>query len=222
MFYSKSRRRKKSTSHKRRSKSRRRNPSARARGRRRSRSTSRRRKNPVFRARRRSTSRRRRTNPVFKSRRRSRSTSRRRRNPSFAGSLRSGFDPKFLTNALLTSGGLVLGTKSASFISALPVVGSAGRFLGAVNLVLGGVLAGLTRNPHLKSLAVGFAAGGAYNLIASNVSALGLTALQGDQFLGLEVNGEQPLVAMGGVEVNGEDNYVLMGGDGAPSWGGKW
>lgn len=156
---------------------------------------------------------------------RRRTSSRRRRNPSFVGTLRSGFDRTFIMNALLTSGGLILGTKTASFVQMIPFMDKVGRFSGLVNIILGGVFAGLIKNPHAKSLFVGFAAGGAYNLIATNVSALQLEAISGDELLGLEMNGQAPLVQMNGIEVSGQQALVpVMGGANwaGNSYGGGW
>lgn len=199
----------------------------RTRRRRKSRSKSRRRRNPSM-SRRRRSSPRRRHNPRMSRRRRTtrrrrnpsysrvRAHRRRRRNPSFA-SIRRRVDTKLISTALLTAGGLIVGTKSASVISNLPVVGRAGRFLGAVNLLLGAVLAGFVKNPHARAALVGFAAGGAYNLVAKNVSALGISEMSGDELLGVEVGGDEPLVALRGVEV-GEEPYVVMAGEGQGSF----
>jgi hypothetical protein len=196
---------------------RRRNPSRRHKARSHSRSRSKRRRNPSRARRVRVKSYSRRRNPV-----RRRSSSRRRRNPSFGSALKAGFNKQFILNALLTSGGLILGTKTASFVAMIPGVDRLGRFAGLLNLVLGGVFAGLVKNPHAKSLFVGFAAGGAYNLVASNVSALGLSQISGDDLLGVEVGDEGSLVRLG-VEVGDERPVVLMQGEGGGSWeGGSW
>ncbi len=127
------------------------------------------------------------------------------------GTLRGGLNKEFIFSALLTSGGLIAGVKSASLMARIPFMDRVGRFSGLINVILGGILAAKIRNPKLKALFVGYAAGGAYNLIAMNIPQLSLTAIQGDELLGVDVNGaglvpmNGGLVPMNGVQVGGEN-----------------
>jgi hypothetical protein len=209
----------------------RRNPSRRrARSSSKSRSRSRRRNPSMGRSRRRTASRsrrssgsKRRRNPAFtlvRSHAR-RVKSRRRRNPSFVGTLKSGLNVDFVSNALLTAGGLILGTKTATLMNRLPFMSDFGRFSGAVNLLGGGILAAHFKHPKLKSLFLGIAAGGAYNLVASNLPQLGISNMSGDDLLGVDVGGES-LAYMHGVDVGGESPVVVLGDNDGGNWGSNW
>lgn len=159
---------------------------------------------------------------MFSSHRRHRGRGRRRRNPSFGATLKSGMNPAFLINAALVSGGLIAGSKTASIMKTLPFVDRLGNFTGLLNVVLGAFGAAYFRSPKLKSVCVGIAAGGLYNTVASNLPQLGVSAMSGEDLLGIDVRGEQRLVPMGGVDVMGEDPVVMMAGEGDSNWGPNW
>lgn len=117
--------------------------------------------------------RRRRSNPVF----RRRSVKRRRRNPGL--SLKSAFNKAFILNALLTVGGFVAGIKGTKYLLMIPGLAGVNRFIGIVHLLLGGIVAAKAKNGKAKAIGAGMAAAGVFDLVAKNVTALGLPTLLG-------------------------------------------
>lgn len=128
--------------------------------------------------------------------------------------------------SFLTVGGLVAGVKTASLIQMIPGMlaapnadGTPGaptilaRLSGGINILLGAFLAAKIKKPALKALFIGYASGGLYNLIATNVPQLNLHDLSGVDVGGVDVGGDQPVVMMG-------DQPVVMVGEEGSNWGG--
>lgn len=140
-----------------------------------------RRRNPVFfnPRRRRSHKRRRhsarRRNPILFNKRRHRA--RRRRNPSMAASVRGMLNKQFIINSILAAAGFGAGMKASSLVGRIPGVGALGKFKGIVHILLGSLAVMYAKRPALRSLAGGFAAAGAYDLLAQNVPMLKLPSL---------------------------------------------
>lgn len=103
--------------------------------------------------------------------------SRRRSNPSL--SLKSVANKAFIVNALLTAGGFVAGVKGTKYLLMIPGLASMNRFVGVLHVLIGGLVAAKAKNPKAKSVGLGLAAAGAFDLIAKNVTALGLPTLLG-------------------------------------------
>lgn len=98
-----------------------------------------------------------------------------RRNPN----LPFGID-KVAMGGLKVAGGLVAGAMLMPiYVKFLPkdVTASYGKYYGALNVILGAIGAAMIRKPLVKDIALTVAATGVYDLIASNVTMLGLPPL---------------------------------------------
>jgi len=176
------------------------------------------RRNPVFfNARRRRRSRAKR-NPVFFNKRR-RHRMKRRRNPAL--SVKSILNRQFIMASLLAAGGFAIGIKTSAMIAKLPGVSMLGRFSGVAQVIVGSIVAMYARQAQLKALAGGFAAAGAYDLLAKNIPQLALPSLQGVDLMGdegIDVVGDfdEGQYLTGGVDLEGDDdNAALVGASGS-------
>lgn len=122
----------------------------------------------------RSTRRRARRNPVYSRRRRTY-----RRNPGFKALGRT-FNRQFINTALQFSGGMVAGFAVTPFVYGLLPAGKAtpkiipDKYLGFVHIALGAILIGFVRNKMAKTIGVGIAGAGAYDLLAMNLPDAGI------------------------------------------------
>lgn len=107
----------------------------------------------------------------------SRKRSHRRSNPGL--SLKSAMNKNFLMSTIAGAAGFVVGIKGTKYLLMIPGLAGMNRFIGVLHLVLGGIVAAKAKNPKVKALGAGLATAGAFDLIAKNVSALGLPTLLG-------------------------------------------
>jgi len=129
------------------------------------------RKNPVYRVRRRVA----RRNPV-----RRRRSSRRRMNPVNRLGLRRAFSRQWLMQSLTIAGGIVSGMLGMPLVYRLVPEGNRTTlrpYLGVVHVLLGSMLFGFMKNKNVKEMGVVIAGTGVYDLLASNIDALGLPPL---------------------------------------------
>jgi hypothetical protein len=132
---------------------------------------SKRRSNPSRKHRRARKSRARRHNPVR------RRKSHRRSNPGLG--LKSALNKNFIMSTLAGAAGFVVGIKGTKYLLMIPGLASMNRFVGAIHLVLGGIIAAKAKDARIKSLGAGIATAGAFDLVAKNIAALGLPTLLG-------------------------------------------
>jgi len=130
----------------------------------------RKRKNPAY-------GRSRRRNPVYRRRINRR---RRRRNPNIMASVRRAFSRQWLMQSLTVGGGVVAGFMGMPLVYRL--VPESNRttlrpYLGIVHVLIGALMAGMLRNARMKQMGVVIAGTGVYDLLAQNISQLGLPGL---------------------------------------------
>jgi hypothetical protein len=180
---------------------------------------SRARRNPVFFNPRRRRSRSRRRNPVFFNRSR-KHRMRRRRNPAFR--IQTLLNRQFIMNSLLAAGGFAIGIKTSSMIAQIPGVGMLGRFSGVAQILLGSLVAAYAKQAQIRALAGGFAAAGAYDLLAKNIPQLALPSvagvdIMGDEGIDVPQDGDWDEGQQNGIDTqHGDDgNAELVGASGS-------
>ena len=159
----------------------------------------------------------RRRNPVLFNRSR-RHRMRRRRNPAF--NVRAILNRQFIMNAILAGGGFAIGIKASSMVAKIPGVGALGRFKGVVHILLGSVVAVYAKQAQVRALAGGFAAAGAYDLLAQNIPQLALPSAMGVDIMGdegIDAGGDWDEGQQNGVDFqHGDDgNAELLGASGS-------
>jgi hypothetical protein len=103
---------------------------------------------------------------------------RRRRNPAFA--LKSLMSKRWLITIGTVSGGVVLGLAGKTLVTNLMPATTTmkyGTWYGAADILIGALMVAFVKNKAIKEMGVIVAGMGLYDLLASNVSALGLPPL---------------------------------------------
>jgi hypothetical protein len=166
-----------------------------------------------------------RRNPILFNKSRRHHRMRRRRNPSAMATVKGMINKQFIIGSLLAAAGFGAGMKASSMIAKIPGVGSLGKFKGVVHILLGSLMAMYAKKPELKALAGGFAAAGAYDLLAQNAPMLKLPTLQtasvaGDEGIVVDGDWDEGTNALGvdfrGIDVQGDDGgAALVGASGS-------
>lgn len=176
------------------------------------------RRNPIFfNPRRRRRARARRRNPVLFNRSR-RHRMRRRRNPAF--NVRAILNRQFIMNTILAGGGFAIGIKASSMVAQIPGVGALGKFKGVVHILIGSIVAVYAKQAQIRALAGGFAAAGAYDLLAQNIPQLALPSAMGVDIMGeegIDAGGDWDEGQQNGIDFqHGDDgNAELVGASGS-------
>lgn len=146
----------------------------------------------------------------------------RRMNPAAALSMRSikgAFSMPNLVNVAGITGGFVLGVKATQFIVKPAFMKNMRRFAGAVHVLAGFIIGAMGRKPLMKSLGLGFASAGIYDLVTQNVPQLKLSPVSGvDLDSGEDMSGADVIDISGadageievvGADLNDDDAYAL-------------
>jgi hypothetical protein len=136
-----------------------------------------------------------------------------RRNPSIPFAI-----DKVAIGGLKVAGGLIAGSLGMSVLGKFmpaTVTAQYGKFYGAIHIVAGAVAAATLKNKMIKDVALIVAASGVYDLIASNVSFLGLPPLPRSNPL-LGKTGDEPGVVGVGA------SYQQIGTDYEPALGASY
>ena len=131
-----------------------------------------------------------------------------RRNPAAVSvaTLKGAFSQANLMNVGGIAGGFILGVKATQFIVKPEFMKNMRKFAGAVHVLAGFILGAVGKKPIMRSLGMGVAAAGVYDLITQNVPQLKLSPISG---VDLDSNEDSDMSGADVVDFEGADAGMI-------------